>query len=174
MCFVCPVIISGCLEPSYGKYEIDFSRNYSNANERTAIEIAEGINYSYYVNMTRFEYGWSNFIDSETIDYYNTSFYSAKNNEEEIDIYYTYFAATKFYQELNISAKSEEWYLNVSFNGLDHTEVFDKGKDILFNREKVIIALVNKTDSNIIKKQEEYPFENNFCFNRNNDFISWL
>ncbi|MCK5561420.1 MAG: hypothetical protein KAJ51_12525 [Thermoplasmata archaeon] len=166
MCFVCAIIISGCIGPSYGKYEIDFSRNYSNANERIAIGMAENINYSFYVNMSRFEDEWANFIDSETINHYNNSFYSAKNNKEEIDISYTYFATTKFYQELNISAKSEGRYLNVSINGIDHTEIFHKGNEMFFDSEKLIIVLVNETETNIIKAQEEYPFKNNFYFDK--------
>ena len=116
ICIICVIIFSGCISNyiyKYGEYEIDFSRNYSNSNERNAIEIAESINYSTHVNMSRFDSDWANFIDSGVIAHYNNSFFQAKENKEEINIYYEYFANVRFYPELNINIESENWYLDI-------------------------------------------------------------
>ena len=45
-------------EYQYGNYEICFSRDYTNNNERKALEIAENIDYSKYLNLPRFDDGW--------------------------------------------------------------------------------------------------------------------
>ena len=77
------------------KYIIDFARVYTDDQERYAIQRAEKINYSEYLNISRFNVDELNpgklqsfnFIDSETIEYFNNSFFENKTNNDNIDIY---------------------------------------------------------------------------------------
>ncbi len=112
------------IKQEFGNYWINIQRNYSDAGERKAIEIAENnINYENYTNMPRFHGQRANYIDSSVIEYYNESFFSAKKTNKA-DVSYDYSANAKFYPALsnsNFSASTN--YIIFKINGTESSRL---------------------------------------------------
>lgn len=119
---VMAVSLSGCLRDiifRYGHYDREIERFYDTENELAAIEAAENINYTFYTNLSRWEGSWANFIDKEVIDHYNESYNDARENKEEADIYFEYYAWADHHQRLDFKIMRDEWEMVVRVNGED-------------------------------------------------------
>ncbi len=170
------VILSGCFsigdkkedkdDPyKYGKYEITFERYNSTKNEMMAIQIAEGINYSDCLNISRFDGFYANYIDSETFIFYNTTFLKDKNEGREADLFYEYLAYGKSLKKnTTISIFNSEMNINFLMNGEIFINDYNASYLNVINILDSIISVYNNGSWNIIKDIND-PWKKDFQYN---------
>ena len=99
------------------KYEKTIVRNFDNQEQETVLLAAESIDYSSITSLKRFgsndpeaylhpstyiAYAWTNFIDSEVIDYFETRFESQQEKLSPIQIELNYEANVDSYSDFRI------------------------------------------------------------------------
>jgi len=132
--FLAAIIVSGCMGDifwDFGHYSMDVERYFDTEDEERAIEVAQNLNYTNYTILQRWEDSWANYIDSEVIDHYNTSYYEDMENEREADVTFRYYAWSEYYLEMDLRLKRDHHGLVVRVNGDDPFSNHD-GKDIYY------------------------------------------
>jgi len=116
------LLVSGCLGDvfwDFGHYSRDIERYYDTEDEGKAIETAEYLNYTNYTSLPRWEDSWANYIDSDVIEHYNSSYQRDMENEREADVTFKYYAWAEFFPQMDLRLKKDRFELVVRVNGDD-------------------------------------------------------
>jgi hypothetical protein len=122
---------------------MDINREYQTPEEYKAITTAESINYTGYVNMSRFYGGgWANFIDYETLEYYQDRVNNSGIFEKDE---LKYLAYVEYSEKVTISVTTDKYdQIHLSLNGQN---------DTLF---QLAVAQINATGSEIMHWGDSY------------------
>lgn len=135
------IAVSGCLSnPDYGDYRIDFRRYYTTEDEFRAIEVAEYINYTRCLNLSRYWELWTNYIDCDVIDHYNRSYFSDESEDRKADVTYVYHAWAKYIDPLNVTLQRSTEKLIININGSEIVRGLEDHSPIDFDYYRIIIG----------------------------------
>jgi hypothetical protein len=130
-----------------GEYELSIERSYETAEEKEAINIAEGLNYTHFIKFPRFNEDWSpNFIDKSIISHHRNITNDAKDEKKELDIYYNYYATAKYYDEFNVTIENNYSQLNISINENDKMNIYHEGYGIFYSNILVVLKILRGID----------------------------
>lgn len=156
-------------KPEYGVYEIKFSREYSTDEEKVAIETSEHLNYTDYLTLPRFHDSAVNFIDFIVIDFFNDSFFKAKETKQDIRIFYDYGAVANSFEVFNISVTNNILYLNITINDYYEIIIEHESYGLFYSDELAVLKIlegVNETKSKFMDNLEISSIDWNFRYNR--------